>query len=269
MLETIDNYRHQMEQINAQLEQRIDSEVENRRQKEQLLIHQSRLAAMGEMIESIAHQWRQPLNIIGLAMSNMEMKRQLGILNDSEIQNNSHIINANLTFMSNTIDDFRNFFNLNKEQTPFKPIDPLLHILHLLGEQLSYAKITYEIDNQSDNEIYGVENEFKQVILNIINNAKDAIAALKNQEGGKIHIRIESEDQYILLHISDTGGGVPEEIAKRIFEPYFTTKFQKQGTGIGLYMSKVIIEQHFEGSISVSNNLQGAVFTIRIPLHCP
>lgn len=269
MLETIDNYRHQMEQINAQLEQRIDSEVENRRQKEQLLIHQSRLAAMGEMIESIAHQWRQPLNIIGLAMSNMEMKRQLGILNDSEIQNNSHIINANLTFMSNTIDDFRNFFNLNKEQTPFKPIDPLLHILHLLGEQLSYAKITYEIDNQSDNEIYGVENEFKQVILNIINNAKDAIATLKNQEGGKIHIRIESEDQYILLHISDTGGGVPEEIAKRIFEPYFTTKFQKQGTGIGLYMSKVIIEQHFEGSISVSNNLQGAVFTIRIPLHCP
>lgn len=224
---------------------------------------------MGEMIESIAHQWRQPLNIIGLAMSNIEMKRQLGLLNDTEIQNNSDIINTNLTFMSNTIDDFRNFFNLNKERVSFKPAQPINDIFHLLSEQLSYAKITYAIHNECSEEIYGVVNEFKQVILNIVNNAKDVIIATSNQNGGKIDVVLRCEGQRLIIDISDTGGGVPPTIAKRIFEPYFTTKFQKQGTGIGLYMSKVIIEQHFEGSISVSNNLQGAIFTINLPLVHP
>lgn len=266
MLGTIDNYRYEMEEINAKLEQRIEAEVEQRRQKEQLLIHQSRLAAMGEMIESIAHQWRQPLNIIGLAMSNIDMKRQLGILSETEIQNNSDIINTNLTFMSNTIDDFRNFFNRNKEQITFKPIQPINAIFHLLSEQLHYAKITYAIHNECSADIHGVVNEFKQVILNIVNNAKDAIVTRADQAGGKIDVVIRCEDNRILIDISDTGGGIPSDIAKRVFEPYFTTKFQKQGTGIGLYMSKVIIEQHFEGTISVSNNLQGAVFSINIPL---
>lgn len=264
MLGTIDNYRHQMEEINLKLEQRIEFEVEQRRQKEQLLIHQSRLAAMGEMIESIAHQWRQPLNIVGLAMSNIDMKRQLGLLNDVELQSNSDIINTNITFMSNTIDDFRNFFNLNKERITFKPIQPINDICHLLSEQLHYAKITYAVHNECNEEIYGVVNEFKQVILNIINNAKDAIASYEG--GGKIDILLRCGKNHLFIDISDTGGGIPTEIATRIFEPYFTTKFQKQGTGIGLYMSKVIIEQHFGGSISVSNNESGAVFTIQIPL---
>jgi len=266
MLGTIDNYRAQMEEINAKLEDRIETEVERRRQKEQLLIHQSRLAAMGEMIESIAHQWRQPLNIIGLAMSNIEMKRQLGVLNETEIISNSDIINTNLTFMSNTIDDFRNFFNLNKEKIAFKPAQPISEIFHLLSEQLHYAKITYTIHNECSAEIHGVVNEFKQVILNIINNAKDVIVSKSDHSGGKIDIVLRCEMNRMIIDISDTGGGVPPEIAKRVFEPYFTTKFQKQGTGIGLYMSKVIIEQHFEGSISVSNNSQGAVFTINVPL---
>lgn len=266
MLGTIEGYREQMEHINAKLEQRIEVEVEQRRQKEQLLIHQSRLAAMGEMIESIAHQWRQPLNIIGLAMSNIEMKRQLGILNEAEIQNNSDIINTNLTFMSNTIDDFRNFFNLNKEKIAFKPTQPISEIFHLLSEQLHYANITYAIHNECSGEIHGVVNEFKQVVLNIVNNAKDVINAQPDQVGGKIDVILRCNENNMIIDISDTGGGVPPEIAKRIFEPYFTTKFQKQGTGIGLYMSKVIIEQHFEGTISVSNNPKGAVFTINLPL---
>lgn len=266
MLGTIDDYRYQMEQINTKLEQRIEAEVEQRRQKEQLLIHQSRLAAMGEMIESIAHQWRQPLNIIGLAMSNIEMKRQLGVLNDTEIVNNSDIINTNLTFMSNTIDDFRNFFNLNKERITFKPAQPINDIFHLLSEQLSYAKITYTLHNECSEEIYGVINEFKQVILNIVNNAKDAITMHNDQTGGKIDVHLRCGKKHLFIDISDTGGGIPPEIATRIFEPYFTTKFKKQGTGIGLYMSKVIIEQHFGGSITISNNNFGAVFTIQVPL---
>lgn len=267
MLGTIENYKEQMEHINAKLEHRIEIEVAQRRQKEQLLIHQSRLAAMGEMIESIAHQWRQPLNIIGLAMSNIDMKRQLGILDDAELQNNSDIITTNITFMSNTIDDFRNFFNLNKEQVSFKPIKPINDIFHLLSEQLHFAKITYTVHNECDEEIYGVVNEFKQVILNIINNAKDAISA--DEEGGKIDVFLRCGKNHLFIDISDTGGGIPHEIIPRVFEPYFTTKFQKQGTGIGLYMSKVIVEQHFGGTISVTNNDFGAVFTLELPLRQP
>lgn len=264
MLGTIENYKEQMELINAKLEQRIEIEVTQRREKEQLLIHQSRLAAMGEMIESIAHQWRQPLNVIGLAMSNIDMKRQLGVLDDTELQNNSDIITTNITFMSNTIDDFRNFFNLNKEQVAFKPIKPINDIFHLLSEQLNYAKITYAVHNNCNEDIYGVVNEFKQVILNIINNAKDAIVT--HEGGGKIDVLLRCGKNHLFIDISDTGGGVPPDIIPRIFEPYFTTKFQKQGTGIGLYMSKVIVEQHLGGNISVANNDCGAVFTIQLPL---
>lgn len=265
MLTTIDNYRNQMENINTQLEHRVENEIEQRRQKEQLLIHQSRLAAMGEMIESIAHQWRQPLNIIGLAMSNIEMKRELGTLDEGEIERNNAIINKNLIFMSNTIDDFRNFFNLNKERVSFHPIEPIQEIFNLLNEQLQHNQIIYEIENHCNRSLYGVVNEFKQVILNIINNAKDAILS-QSQQGGTIRVYLHCDVHQLYLQINDSGGGIPSPIIKRVFDPYFTTKFQKQGTGIGLYMSKVIVEQHFKGVLDVENNDMGALFTITIPL---
>lgn len=264
MLETIENYRNQMEQINNELEHRVECEIVRRRQKEQLLIHQSRLAAMGEMIESIAHQWRQPLNIIGLAVADINMKRSLGLLKDKEVEKNNAIINKNIAFMSNTIDDFRNFFNIDKECVMFDPVQPIREIFHLLSEQLRYANITYVIHKECDKEIFGVVNEFKQVILNIVNNAKDAIMSKQERIGGTIDVTVKCDGTHLFIEISDTGGGVPPSIVERIFEPYFTTKFQNQGTGIGLYMSKVIIEQHFYGSLGVTNSDQGAIFTLTI-----
>ncbi|WP_304738589.1 sensor histidine kinase [Sulfuricurvum sp.] len=266
MLETIDNYRCQMEQINNELEHRVETEITKRREKEQLLVHQSRLAAMGEMIESIAHQWRQPLNIIGLAIADINMKRALGLLEDAEIEKNNAIINNNLAFMSNTIDDFRNFFNMDKECLNFDPIQPINEIFTLLGEQLRYANITYLIHKKCDDEIFGVVNEFKQVILNIVNNAQDAIKSKQDQIGGKIEVTLRCDAHHLYIDISDTGGGVPPSIVERIFDPYFTTKLHKKGTGIGLYMSKVIIEQHFEGSLSVRNTHEGALFTLTMAL---
>lgn len=266
MLETIDSYRRQMEQINNELENRVEIEIIQRREKEQLLIHQSRLAAMGEMIESIAHQWRQPLNIIGLAVAEIDMKRSFGVLAEEEIEKNSTIINNNLAFMSNTIDDFRNFFNTDKKSVHFDPIVPIHEIFALIGEQLRYANITYRIDEQCQEEIFGVVNEFKQVILNILNNAKDAIKGKHDSTEGKIDVTLRCDANRFYIDISDTGGGIPPSIQERIFEPYFTTKLHEKGTGIGLYMSKVIIEKHFEGSLSVSNNREGACFTLSIPL---
>jgi len=266
MVETIDNYRCQMEQINNELENRIENEIAKRREKEQLLIHQSRLAAMGEMIESIAHQWRQPLNIIGLAVADMSMKRTLGLLEDGEIEKDSDIINNNLAFMSNTIDDFRNFFNADKECLDFDPAQPIHEIFTLIGEQLRYANITYHLHKKCDQEIFGVVNEFKQVILNIVNNAQDAIKSKQDHIGEKIEVILHCDATHFFIDISDTGGGVPPLILERIFEPYFTTKLHNKGTGIGLYMSKVIIEQHFKGTLSVSNTDEGALFTLTIPL---
>lgn len=265
MLESIDSYRCQMEQITNELENRVEYEIVKRREKEQLLIHQSRLAAMGEMIENIAHQWRQPLNIISLAITNINMKRTLGSLEDDEIDKNNAIINNNLAFMSNTIDDFRNFFNMDKESLHFDPLQPIQEIFSLLGEQLRYANITYQIHKMCDQEILGVINEFKQVILNIVNNAQDAIKSKQDQSEGKIEITLRCDTSHLYIDISDTGGGVAPEISQRIFEPYFTTKLHNKGTGIGLYMSKVIIEQHFEGSLSVHNTDEGALFTLSIP----
>lgn len=266
MLESIDNYRAQMEQINIELENRVEREIFKRREKEQLLIQQSRLAAMGEMIESIAHQWRQPLNIIGLAVANINMKRSLGLLENEEFEKNNAIINNNLAFMSNTIDDFRNFFNKDKESIYFNPVQPIHEIFNLLGEQLHYAKITYVVHKKCDVEIYGVVNEFKQVILNLVNNAKEAIKSKSDNREGKIEVTVRCDTIHLYIDISDTGGGVPSAIVERIFEPYFTTKLHNKGTGIGLYMSKVIIEQHFEGSLSVNNSDEGAIFTLTMAL---
>lgn len=266
MVETIDNYRCQMEQINNELENRVEREIAQRREKEQLLIHQSRLAAMGEMIESIAHQWRQPLNIIGLAVADMSMKRALGLLDDPEIEKNTAIIDNNLAFMSNTIDDFRNFFNTEKESLYFPPIQPIHDIFALLDEQLRYANISYQIKESCDKEIFGVANEFKQVILNILNNAQEAIKSHHSSSQGFIEVTLRCDTHNFYIYISDSGGGVPIEISERIFEPYFTTKLHNKGTGIGLYMSKVIIEQHFEGHLGVSNTEFGACFTLSIPL---
>jgi signal transduction histidine kinase len=266
MVETIDNYRCQMEQINNELENRVEREITQRREKEQLLIHQSRLAAMGEMIESIAHQWRQPLNIIGLAVTDITMKQTLGLLGHEEIEKNISIIDNNLAFMSNTIDDFRNFFSTDKESVSFSPLEPVRDIFTLLEEQLRYANITYQINKVCDKEIFGVINEFKQVILNILNNAQEAIRSLHIETPGKIEVTLRCDPNYLFIDISDTGGGVPPAIVDRIFEPYFTTKLHNKGTGIGLYMSKVIIEQHFEGYLSVKNLQAGACFTLAIPL---
>ncbi|HZF70344.1 HAMP domain-containing sensor histidine kinase [Sulfuricurvum sp.] len=266
MLESIENYRVQMEQINIGLEHRVESEIIKRREKEQLLIQQSRLAAMGEMIESIAHQWRQPLNIIGLAVADINVKRALGLIKNDDFEKNTTLINNNLAFMSNTIDDFRNFFNKNKESVYFDPIQPIQEIFNLLGEQLHYANISYFVHKECEGEIFGVVNEFKQVILNLVNNAKDAIKSKSDRSGGVIDVTLRCDATHIFIEISDTGGGVPSAIVERIFEPYFTTKLHSKGTGIGLYMSKVIVEQHLEGTLSVSNNDVGAVFTLTMAL---
>ena len=234
--------------------------------KDALIFQQSKLAAIGEMIGNIAHQWRQPLNSIGVTMMKLELKSESGDLTKEIVSDIITNTNSIIAHMSKTIDDFRNFFSPNKSKDIFLIRDNIQSILSLMIPQLHNHGIEIEVSGDQDIEVYGYENELKQVLINIVSNAKDAIINNKSVDNGLIKIDIVTKNHNLVLSISDNAGGVPQDIINRIFEPYFTTKFKSQGTGLGLYMSKVIIEKNMKGMLSIENDEFGAIFSITIPL---
>jgi len=263
MMQNISSNLTELQSFNQRLENEVYTQVAKLQNQEKMMIHQSRQAAMGEMLESIAHQWRQPLNIIGLASSNLELENSLGIHNQENFQEKMTIISDNINYMSSTIDDFRDFLNPNREQQLFNPSDVIEEVLKILKAQLSNNKITLTIDRDDTIEFYGVENEFKQVLFVLINNSKDAIKSQQEQgllTEGKIHISIYAKNNSISL--CDNGGGIPKDIINSIFDPYFTTKFASSGTGIGLYIAKNIITSRMQGELHVKNTDEGCCFTI-------
>jgi len=235
------------------------------KRKDEIMYQQSKLAAMGEMIGNIAHQWRQPLNSIGTLMLQLETKTDMDLLDNDDIYNTVHKTNSIISHMSKTIDDFRNFFKPNKEKVNFKLKDIFNSIVSIVTAQLSNHNIELTITSKDEIEYFGYQNELKQVILNIINNAKDAIISNKIEDG-KIEVDITLIEDILKISIDDNAGGIDESIMDKIFEPYFTTKFKSQGTGIGLYMSKMIIEKNMKGSLTVKNDNDGAVFIIELPI---
>jgi signal transduction histidine kinase len=168
--------------------------------------------------------------------------------------------------MSKTIDDFRNFFAPNKAKGKFLFKDSMQSVLALMIPQLNNHNIEIKVDGDQNVEVYGFENELKQVLINIVSNAKDAIVSNKDIEEGLIKIGVEFGKTNIYISIQDNAGGVPENLIDKIFEPYFTTKFKSQGTGLGLYMSKVIVEKNMKGELHFHNDDDGAVFCIKLPL---
>jgi PAS domain S-box-containing protein len=259
--------RNQLQELNKNLEQEVEKKLNEVREKEQLLIQQSKLASMGEMIGSIAHQWRQPLNSLSIQKEYILDCYFEGDLTDEDMEKYDHSVNDLLQYMSKTIDDFRNFFRPSKEKEDFNLVESIKNILNILEAQLKQHMITLNINNHTEENLsyFGYPNEFKQVIINIVNNAKDAIINKKLKDG-QIDVNINSDENHITIEISDNAGGVPQDIINRIFEPYFTTKFESQGTGLGLYMSKTIIEQNMNGKMSVNNNDKGAVFVIKLKI---
>jgi PAS domain S-box-containing protein len=246
----------QLQVVNASLQEKITIALEENTKQLQLLQQQSQLAAMGEMIGAIAHQWRQPLNILSINVQNLEDDFEEELIDQQFINNfvkNNHEI---IDFMSNTIDDFKNFFRKDKVKSHFMAYPVIVEILRIFDAQLKEHTITVNIVGQ-DFQIYGYQNEFKQVLLNIINNAKDAILSHPNN---KSTITIELKNNSIT--ISDTGNGIQNDILYRIFDPYFSTKALDKGTGLGLYISKMIIEENFKGKLCVKNIEEGAQFTI-------
>lgn len=251
-----------LQKLNIFLEQRVASRTEELRQKDLLLLKQSRLAAMGEMINNIAHQWRQPLNLLGLNIQRLLLFYDLKDFNREFLEKSTDDAMNLIRHMSQTIDDFRNFFRPDKEKTGFSLEQAVQQTLSLVNDGLMSSKIKVVTRIEGDPQLNGYFNEFCQVLLNIVQNARDVIVE-RSIAGGTITIAATTENDRTVITIGDNAGGIPDEIIGRIFEPYFSTK-GVQGTGIGLFMSKNIIEKSMGGTIQAVNTRQGAEFRIEV-----
>ncbi len=241
----------------------IEKEIGKNKEQQLLMLQQSRLAQMGEMISMIAHQWRQPLNILAMLSQTIILKYHRDKLNDKAIEYFKKNSNKQIQNMSQTINDFRDFFKPEKERVEFILNDIIKNTIDMVMPVFIEKQIDIIFDINNKFMILGFPNELSQTILNIVNNAKDAL--IENEIKDKqIIISLKMDSENIILTISDNAGGIPLNIIDKIFDPYFSTKEEKNGTGLGLYMTKIIIEEHMEGKITVSNDENGAVFTITL-----
>lgn len=251
-----------LRQLNLLLDNRVHEEIKKNSEKDFLLRRQAGLAAMGEMIGNIAHQWRQPINSLGLIISDLEDAAIYGECDLKYIQTAAGKTKKIIQKMSSTIDDFRHFFRADKNIETFSLAKVTGECLNLLDASLRNNNITVILNEEHEVFVSGYANEYSQAVLNILSNAKDAIAGRKGV-AGKIVVEIGEDGDYGVHSIIDNGGGIPADVMHRIFEPHFTTK--EQGVGIGLYMALVTVEKNMKGKISVENVGEGAKFSLYLP----
>jgi|GEM_PF-551893 len=239
-------------------------EVERKiREKDRIMMQQGRQAAMGEMIGNIAHQWRQPLNVLALTVQRVQLFHEMGTFTKEFLATSTAEAMKVINHMSQTIDDFRNFFSPDKEKETFTVNETLTSSLSLIDANFADQKILIDVGATDTPAIHGYRNEFSQVLINILMNARDAFMERK-VDNPKVTIRIFSEAGKAVMTIADNAGGIPEGVMAKIFDPYFTTKGPQKGTGVGLFMSKTIIEKNMNGTLSVRNTADGAEFRIEV-----
>jgi C4-dicarboxylate-specific signal transduction histidine kinase len=253
----IEEKTHELQTLNEQLEHRVAQEVEKNREKELLLQEQQRFAIMGELISMIAHQWRQPLNAISAATQVLKMKMRLNKLDNETIITVTDNIVSYTQHLSNTIDDFRSFTQKAKHKERVTYSEIIESVMGIMGASLKSKAITVELDLESDVVFKTLTSELKQVLLNLLKNSEDVLV-----DKGVANPRITIQTRGTLLCVSDNGGGIEECVQETLFDPYVSTKKEKNGTGLGLYMSKIIIQEHCGGSLRVENTQEGAKFTI-------
>lgn len=246
----------------------IMDDITERLQQKQFLIQQGKLAEMGDMVAAIAHQWNEPLVELSAQVQDIQTSYLLDELKTIDINTFVNDSMVQIKYMSQTLSDFRNFLKPSTKKVLFSIKNSLDEIFEIIGKQIFYSNIDVEIiykEHNTEQNIYGYENEFKQVLLNIINNAKNKITEIteSNDRRYKITIIVESNKQYNIIKIIDDGGKIDSNVILNIFDPYFTTK--KDGTGFGLYMAKVIIEDKMNGTIKVENKNNTVIFTLKIP----
>lgn len=256
-----------LEDLNTNLEQKIKHEIKKNEIKTQQLIQQSRLAQMGEMISMIAHQWRQPLTAISATTNNLLIKMILDKKIEKDFfENELKLINDYSQHLSSTIDDFRNFFKTNKEKDQFNLELVILKTLNIIKTSLESNTINLNTKFNNKISLYSYSSEIQQVILNILKNSEDILIE-KKQDIKKIDLStFKKDEKTAVIKIHDNGGGIDQSYIDKIFDPYFSTKNKKNGTGLGLYMSKIIINEHCEGNLKVINEFDGATFIIELPI---
>ncbi len=252
------------------LERKVEEEIAKRKEAQDFMLQQSKLAEMGEMINMIAHQWRQPLGAIGSAMIAIDFTMQSAQYNLEDkneqdklfsfIKNKHKRVNESIEFLSNTIDDFRNFYKKDRDKELINLTVPITKTLNIIQTSIN-NNIEISTNFQITDEVYMYKNELMQVILNILKNSEENFM-IKNITSPKINISTKKENDNYIISIDDNGGGINSDIINNIFDPYFSTKHEKNGTGLGLYMSKMIIENHHNGKLIVKNTPYGVCFDI-------
>lgn len=254
----------ELEELNRQLDSKIEEEVNKNREKDQYLAHQARFASMGQMMSAISHQWRQPLNNIALMLQNASIDYHEGTLTSESFDTLIHDSMKSVNFLSSTIELFINFFRGKASGSRFRLQETINRTCELIRAELETNSIKVELKLDSSPVLSGNDNEFSHALLNIIINAMEALLE-RQVETPVIKIECRTYDSRVIVTISDNAGGIDKDIIGKIFDPYFTTKFMYQGTGIGLYLARMIIEKQLGGSVSASNGDDGAIFTIELP----
>ncbi len=263
----VEKKTRELRELNENLQREVEKKVQEIRKKDQVLVQQSKLAAMGEMIGAIAHQWRQPLNYLALNIQLLEELAQNEELSPEVVEDFAKKMMNTIQFMSRTIDDFRSFFRKDKEMVVFDLKAEIEKTIELMSMQLKDRGIRI-ITNLQPVKVKGFKNEFRQVILNLITNARDAIEERMRRESieGLIEVELYREGNKAVIKVKDNGIGIPDEIKERVFEPYFTTKEEGKGTGLGLYMAKEII-QRMNGEIHFRSTSEGTEFIIEMRVY--
>lgn len=259
--EQLKDAKEKLTRLNTSLEERVALEIEKNRQHQKLMIQQSRHAQMGEIISMIAHQWRHPLNNLSLIIQDAVFQYKTNRFSGDVIKRLNTESSKQIKQMSNTITEFRDFFKPDKESVEFDIIHSLNQAVDIIKPLLETHKIELITELQKDIRMFGYPTELGQSIVNLLSNAKDALVenGITNKS---IKLSLRSYENKITIVIKDNAGGISKNIIEKIFDPYFSTKTDKHGTGLGLYIAKIIVEDHMKGKLSVSNDKSGAVFVI-------
>lgn len=250
-------------QVSKNMEILANNEIEKNKEKELILMQQSKMASMGDMIANIAHQWKQPLNALSAITGVIILKYQLGSLDEKQVDKFANDSSLLISQMTNTIDDFTNFFKPNKKKKLFNITDSIKRVNNLVASTLNLLSIELNFNKDVKYMLCSYQNELEQVLINIIQNAKDILVE-RDISTPIINIEVSQTDDWYSIDISDNAGGVPDDIINKIFDPYFSTKEEHKGTGIGLHMSKLIVESNMQGVLSIHNTDEGACFSIKL-----
>jgi len=262
--ERVQAQTRELKELNRHLEERVREEIAKNEEKQKMLLWQSRFASMGQMTANIAHQWRQPLTELNLSLYNLKSALEQG-KDPEEIRSLYTQSRRIIRSMSQTIEDFMDFFRPDRQTSTFSVLESLDDALALIHKALAKEGITLQIEGDRSLQISGIPNELTQVFLNLLQNAKEAFAKQEHRDRW-LRIHLIRDEHFAVITVEDNAGGIPEASLHRIFEPYFSTKHSSQGTGLGLFMSRMIIQKSFQGSIEALNSFEGALFIIKIPL---